>query len=147
MKKSLFVVLSIYSTMSFSGFWNDGNKANSPTNTKSEPQYELAVCSVDPSIEKNPLYYHLPSVSTVLLCDIGAKASTGAFRAFYNDGWRLIQIVKVDSRLMSTDKAVPYPSIYLERIKRPAEKVNEDDKVDNTDNTDNTDKATDKTDK
>lgn len=120
-KKILLIVWVLFPMSSFSGFFDTEDKLlTTDTIKKSNPikiQYELAVCLVNTKVKKNPTYYHLASVNSKLLCDIGSNTRTGTFEAFYNDGWRLIQIVSVDNRLATKDKTVPYSLIYLERIK------------------------------
>ena len=119
MKKSLFIILIFAFSSAFAGFW-DEKKDGLQTGKISKGgrnQYELAVCSIDAKVKKNSAYYHLPSVNTQLLCDIGPNTRIGTFEAFYNDKWRLIQIVNIDSRLSTKDKTVPYSLIYLERQK------------------------------
>ncbi|KAF3977071.1 MAG: hypothetical protein HFP77_08675 [Methylococcales symbiont of Iophon sp. n. MRB-2018] len=80
-------------------------------------RYELAVCSFDNSIEKNPAYYHLANPQTQILCDIGKNGISGTLSMLYNEGWRLIQVVNIDSRLTTATKSVPHSLMYLERKK------------------------------
>ncbi len=123
MIKKLLIVWVLFPVLSFSGFFDTEDKSlktEAITIKKPSPvkiQYELAVCSVNTKVKKNPVYYHLPSVNSKLLCDIGANIRTGTFEAFYNDGWRLVQIVNIDNRLSTKNRTVPYSLIYLERIK------------------------------
>lgn len=121
-KYILLIAYILFPVVSLSGFF-DAKDEPSKISTIKKPnpaklQYELAVCSVDTKIKNNPTYYHLASVNTKLLCDIGSNTRVGTFEAFYNDSWRLIQIVSVDSRLATKDKTVPYSLIYLERLKK-----------------------------
>ncbi|KAF3982213.1 MAG: hypothetical protein HFP81_00430 [Methylococcales symbiont of Hymedesmia sp. n. MRB-2018] len=85
--------------------------------TSKRDKYELAVCSFDVNIEKNPAYYHLASPQTQILCEIGKNAISGTLSAFYNEGWHLIQVVNIDNRLTTTTQQVPYSLMYLERKK------------------------------
>lgn len=112
-KKILLIVCVLFSSVSFSVFDDDDIPSESkPTKGK----YELSVCLVDTKSKNNLTYYHLPSINTKLVCDVShKKVRTGTFEAFYNDGWRLIQVANVDSRLQTNKKSVPYSIIYLER--------------------------------
>ncbi|QKQ24348.1 hypothetical protein HUE58_04270 [Candidatus Ruthia endofausta] len=116
-----FISYFLFPISSFSGFFDTKDEPlKISTIKKSNPvktQYELAICSVNTKVKKTPAYYHLASVNSKLLCDIDSNTRRETFEAFYNNGWRLIQIVSVDNRLVAKDKTMPYSLIYLERIK------------------------------
>ena len=117
------LLLAVASTATAISFFGDDKSLDVNKVERLSPavktQYELAVCSVNTTVEKNPAYYHLPRITTKLLCNVGSTTRTGTFAAFYTDGWRLIQVVGIDSRLATKDKTVPYSLMYLERIKAP----------------------------
>ncbi len=87
-----------------------------------DAHYQLISCSVDMQTTQNPTYYHLPGVNTVISCEQGGNARedmlVGTLHDFYNEGWRLVQVVNIDNRLMTKTQSVPYSWLYLERSLR-----------------------------
>ena len=74
----------------------------------------ITTCIVDGRDTGNPIYYHLPNRLTFLICD-GINETGLTMASLYARGWRLLQIVNVDSRLATKDQKVPSPMLYFEK--------------------------------
>lgn len=74
----------------------------------------ITSCIIDGKVTGNPIYYHLPNQATFLVCD-GINETGLTMTSLYARGWRLLQIVNVDSRLATKDQKVPSPMLYFEK--------------------------------
>jgi hypothetical protein len=76
---------------------------------------EVTTCIVDKQLQKNPVYYHFPTTSTKLICDLNKGADyRPTLRVLYSSGWRLIQVVDSDLVDLNSKKRIS-PILYLER--------------------------------
>ena len=81
-------------------------------------RYQIVSCTVDPAKKDNPTYYHFAGVNTVLRCEMAGtdgQVLVGTLSQFYAEGWRLIEVMSVDSRLVTKDNTVPFSWLYLEK--------------------------------
>lgn len=75
---------------------------------------QITVCIIDAQVANNPQYYHLPNTATQLVCEIPDNTKQ-TLATLYQNGWRLIQVVNVDSRYQTKDNAVPSALLYFEK--------------------------------
>lgn len=73
---------------------------------------EITVCIINPNLENNPSYYHLPSTNSSLIC---GQQGQQTLLSMYKQGWHLITVVNVDPRYTAKGGAVPSPALYFER--------------------------------
>ena len=75
---------------------------------------EMTVCVTDQAMKENPQYYLLPNTKTRLLCERFDPKVRPRLVDMYKGGWRLLEVVKPDPRLVGMDK-VASPMLYFER--------------------------------
>ena len=80
---------------------------------------EITACVVDENSKDNPTYFHLPTVSTKLICDLnmGAKYRP-TLKILYKNGWRLIHTVDPALVNQKNQKRASHV-FYLEREQKP----------------------------
>ena len=80
---------------------------------------EITACVVDTNLNANATYFHRPTISTKLLCDLDRGADfRPSLQMLYKEGWRLIQVIDPNLLNPQTQRRVS-PVFYLERETKP----------------------------
>ena len=107
MKKILFIVLVVLNVYIYAG--------KPITNQTQNKTYKIMGCVIDHKVDNNPAYFHFPNKNSKLICENTSVGRFPTITTLYKKGWRLIEVVSVDSRLSTTDGRVPSSLLYFEK--------------------------------